>query len=276
MPNLHKLITTFARAEEALRGQEFVAPLLRGGRARLRVRGLVCELAVAGARPGWWRCRMRDAHHAETVDEAMPWQRGDYLALWQALRLVLLHPLGEHGDWAALPLNPSDAWQRFGMRGPLVARLVENGQPFERVIARVEGRTLWYDDQDRRADPAIAESLRAALHAEQAAPNVANLSPGEQAAYALLARQHMRDHTEQRLIDALAIGGARLVGYEAADGGLRVTWARGTERNVALVSTSMDVVSAGICLSGQDERFDLASIIGVVADAPQFARWYDE
>ncbi len=32
MPNLHELIATFARAEAALQGQEFVAPLMQGGR----------------------------------------------------------------------------------------------------------------------------------------------------------------------------------------------------------------------------------------------------
>ena len=69
------------------------------------------------------------------------------------------------------------------------------------------------------------------------------------------------------------VGGARLIGYEISAGVLRVTWERDGQRSVTLVNAGLEVVSAGICLSGEDQRFDLASIVGVVRDAPQFARY---
>jgi hypothetical protein len=276
------LIDALLRDEAALRGQVFLAPLLAGGRARIRLRGLVYELAVAGARAGWWMCRMLDARQAAVVEPAQPWQRGEYLSLWPALRLVLLEPL-RGDDWVALPFNPADAAQRFGVHGPLLVRLVEGGQPFERVVGRVEGATVWYDEPDRRADPAMAERLRAMLAAGQPTPAVAALGPGERASYALLAERRHADAAareaaaaEDRLRATLSIGGARLVGCEASDGILRVTWERDGQRSVTLVNANLDVVSAGICLSGEDGRFDLASIVGVVSDAPQFARYAED
>ena len=269
------LIAALARDEAALGGQEFLAPLAQGGRARLRLRGLICELSVAGARAGWWLCRARDARHAEIIGEALPWQRGDYLALWPELRLVLLEPL-HHGDWLALPYNASDAAQRFGLAGPVVVRLVEGGQPFERIVSRVEGRTVWYDAPDRRADSAKAEVLRAALADAREAREIAELGEGERAAYVLLANRYAGQRTDGRLRAALAIGGATLVGYELAGAMLRVTWERAGQRSVTLLSPELAVVSAGICLSGQDQRFDLASIVGVVRDAPGFARYEGE
>jgi hypothetical protein len=266
------LIATLARDEAGLGGQEFFAPLTHGGRARLRLRGLVCELAVGNARPGWWICRARDSAHAEIVGEALPWQRGDYLALWPQLRLVLTEPL-DHGDWLALPYNASDAAQRFGLAGPLVVRLVEGGQPFERIVGRVEGRAIWYDAPDRRADPAKAEALRAALANSRDLREIAELGEGERAAYMLLASRHAEQRTDGQLRAALAIGGATLVGYEVAGEMLRVMWERDGRRSVTLLTPDLAVVSAGICLSGQDGRFDLASIVGVVRDAPQYARF---
>ena len=107
---------------------------------RVRVSGLVYELGVAHAQPGWWLCQALDAARAAVVEAAQPWQRGAYLALWPALRLVLVERL-RGDDWVALAFNPSDAFQRFAICGPLVIRLVEGGQPFERVIGRVEGAT---------------------------------------------------------------------------------------------------------------------------------------
>jgi hypothetical protein len=273
--NALSLIATLARDEAALGGQEFLAPLIQGGRARLRLRGLICELAVAGARTGWWLCRARDARHAEIVGEALPWQRGDYLALWPELRLVLLEPL-RYGDWLALPYNASDAAQRFGLAGPVVVRLVEGGQPFERIVGRVEGRTLWYDAPDRRADLAKAEVLRAALADGRDVGEIAGLGEGERGAYVLLANRHAERRTDGQLRAALEIGGASLVGYEMAGAMLRVTWERDGRRSVTLLTPDLAVVSAGICLSGQDGHFDLASIVGVVRDAPGYARYPEQ
>lgn len=295
------LIARLGQAEAALHGQEFLAPLVGRGRARLRLQGLIYELTVPIPQPGWWVCRVLDAQRAEVVDAALPWQRGDYLATWPALRVVLLEPL-RGSIWLALPYNPSDAAQRFGINGPLVVQLVEQGQPFERVIGRVEGRTIWYDEPDRRANPATAEALRTAFAAEQASPGVAHLGAGERAAYILrlgrLAEARAAEaqrlaqvakeiaqvraaeqalYNEERLRHALEIGGARLVGYTVTDHGhLHVTWERNGQRSVTLLADDLSVVAAGVCLSGQDRRFDLASIVGVVRESPQFARFDGE
>ncbi len=279
---VHALIETLAREEAGLRGREFLAPLTRGARARLRLCGLVYELAVRPPQPGWWRCRVLDARRAEVVEEALPWQRGDYLALWPALRVVLVAPLRApdrpNDAWVALPFNPSDALQRFGLSGPLLVQLVEAGRPFERAVARVEGATLWYDEPDRRGDPLLAEGLRAALSEERERPGLAGLAPGEAAAYALLAGRIQERRavdaaasTERRLRHALEVGGARLVDFVAVEEGLRVTWECDGLRSVTLVGADLGVLAAGICLSGEDDRFDLTSIVGVVREAPEHA-----
>lgn len=286
------LIDALGAEERALRGQAFLAPLVGEGRLRLRVRGIVYELRVRGAAPGWWVCRARDARSAEPAEPAEPWQRGDYLALWPALRLVLLEPLALPAPsapghaWLALPSNASEARRRFGIDSLLTVQLVEEGRPFEQVIGRVEGRTVWYDDIDRRADPALPEALREDLAAGRPEPQVGGLTPGLRTAYGLLAAgvdmtnaapdDGSARGVERRLRRALELGGARLLSYAYAHGGLRVEWQRGGQRGTTLVDGALNVVSAGICLSGEDERFDLASVVGVVAAAPDFARYSHE
>lgn len=269
--NARSLIAMLAREEAALGGQEFLAPLTERGRARFRVHGLVCELSIGNSRPGWWLCRARNARQADIVGEALPWQRGEYLALWPQLRLVLLEPLA-NSDWLALPYNASDAKQRFGMAGPLVVRLVEGGQPFERVVGRVEGSTVWYDAPDFRGDVQTAELLRAALEQNRDIQVLTGLGEGERAGYMLLANRNVERRTDKHLRAALAIGGATLVGYEIAGSMLRVTWEHDGRRSITLLTPELTVVSAGVCLSGHDQHFDLASIVGVVREAPDFAR----
>ena len=256
------------------------------------MRGIVYELHVRGAAPGWWVCRMRDARSAEPAGPAEPWQRGDYLALWPALRMVLLEPLlapvsgAPSTAWLALPANWAEAKRRFGVDSLATVQLVEEGRPFEQVVARVEGRTIWYDDTDRRADPLLAEALREDLAAGRAEPQAGGLTPGLRTAYELLAAgadatSNAPDDgsargVERRLRRALHIGGARLLSYAYAHGGLRVEWQRGDQRSTTLVDSALNVVSAGICLSGEDEHFDLASVVGVVAEAPGFARYSND
>jgi hypothetical protein len=286
------LIAALGAEERALRGQPFLAPLLGQRRLRLRVRGIVYELHVRGAAPGWWVCRMCDARSAEPAEPAQPWQRGEYLALWPGLRLVLLEPMpspsgAEPGAaWLALPANPAEAKRRFGLDSLATVQLVEEGRPFEQVIGRVEGRTIWYDDVDRRADPLLPEALREELAAGHAEPRAANLTPGLRTAFELLAAgaeatSNAPDDgsargVERRLRRALEIGGARLLGYSYTPHGLRVEWRREGQRGATLVDGGLNVVSAGICLSGEDNSFDLASIVGVVAEAPDFARYEGE
>jgi hypothetical protein len=292
--NVLGLIEALAAEERALRGQTFLAPLVGRRRLRLRVRGIVYELRVRGAAPGWWVCRMRDARSAEPAEPAQPWQRGEYLALWPALRLVLLGPLaatdgGLATTWLALPANAAEAKRRFGIDSLVTVQLVEEGRPLEQVIGRVEARAVWYDDVDRRADPLLAEALREELAAGRAEPQTGGLTPGLRTAFELLAAGADPAETprrgvstiddgsvrgvERRLRRALEIGGARLLGYGYTAHGLRVEWQRDGQRGATLVDGGLNVVSAGICLSGEDQRFDLASIMGVVAEAPDFARY---
>jgi hypothetical protein len=264
------LVRQLGQAEAQLRGQEFLAPLLRWGRARLRLQGLVYEFTVPNVRPGWWVCHVRDARIAEIIAPALPWQRGEYLALWPPVTLILIQPVWE-GAWLAAPDVPGAA--------PVVVHLVERGAlPFEHVIGRIEGATIWYDDRDHRADPQRAEAMRQDMLAMRPKP-ARKVSPGERAAHDLLFLQtvagqeqrFLREHA-QRVREALATGGAEMVDLARADGELRVTWERDGQRGTAVIDPQLNVVSSGICLSGEDAKFDLTSVVGVTLDSPWYQR----
>lgn len=276
------LIASLAKQEEGLRGQRFVSPLLPNARARLRLAGIVYELRLPEAQAGWWICQIDGPGRASVVEEAQAWQRAEYLEQWPRLRCVLIEQVSPQ-SWLALPFNPSDAAQRFGRIGPQIVHLAEQGQPFERIIARVEGQTLWYDELDRRADPVICEQLRSALYAEQPEPHIAAMAASERAAYSLrferIARQQQKQAVAQlegRLLHTLRIAGANLLGYSIDGEQVRVTWERDGQRSTSLVDLNFNLISAGICLSGEDQRFDLASIVSVVSEAPDYARWEGE
>jgi hypothetical protein len=150
--------------------------------------------------------------------------------------------------------------------------------PFETVIARFDGTSFWYERRDPARNPAIAEYLRGQL-AQRGANGLPpeagelhkrGLSREECEAYTLVRRdlaETLRDPAERRLDEALAHAGAALTSYNARDGLYTVRYRVDGREHVSTVNQhDLTVTSAGICLSGQDRRFDLASLVGVLQE----------
>jgi hypothetical protein len=161
------LIARLSRESNTLLQREIVAPLLPNGRIRTQLGGMIHEFRPTSQFVGWGRFRPINEREAEVQGEAMPWERGGYLELFPALRVVLLWPDNNPkrpGTWWAVPFNGSEAQQRFSFKDePLPVFLCDptNGaERFERVITRVDGRTLWFEGPDTLADPTHAEWLR--------------------------------------------------------------------------------------------------------------------
>jgi hypothetical protein len=275
MPDIHRLLNQLAAAEEAFRGTTFLAPCLPGGRVRARVAGLVCTF-VPKPRDfeGWGLFRPISSKRAERIEEASLPQVAEYLKRLAPLRLRLAYALRGQ-TWLAYPANESDARQRWGQARPAPVHLVTDGAAFEPIVARWDGRAWWFEEVDRRADPRVAERLREALR--KATPpeqlRFKGLTPEMRTVYDLAAQQAegfqalirtRRD--EARLHDALKIGGGELQEFRDRGDHWLVEWVtRDGERHTsAIAKGDLTVVSAGICLSGEDRKFDLQSLVGVV------------
>ena len=308
------LIARLSQESQQLLQREIVAPLLPGGRLRTRLGGLVYEFHLREGFAGWGRFRPVNEREVELLGEAQPWERAGYLELFPLLRVVLLWPDTDGrvpGTWLALPYNESDARQRFhlGME-PLPVFLCDptaGAQSFERVLARVDGNTLWFEGTDLLADPTHAEWLRSAAAQEHDADDVLpGLASSEQQALLFwrlrqlevslaestrLSRQTLRRNLrdgqtwasqqahqitlEERLRYALAKADATLHSYSevaAPDGSashLVVEWGEHgqTYRYRSVLDSRLTVVSSGICLSGRDRDFDLTSLVSVMEGA---------
>jgi len=267
-------LARLAAAEERFLASEFLAPAVRGGRVQVRISGVVCTLRVTPADVEGWGV-FRPASHAEAalVRPAKLAERQRYLELFPLVRLILAGR--SDGQWLALPAHRGDS--RFRIEGLIPVRLVEEGQLFEVVEARFDGSQFWYAAPDPRRDPAVASYLREQLAALVLPERVRRpgLTAEERAAYALnywprygateVARQ---GREERRLRGALAHAGAELKEYVERDDVYTVTYEVDGVRHVSAVAKAdLSVQVAGICLSGEDEHFDLQSLVGVIREA---------
>lgn len=270
--DIHNLLDKMAAAEEEFLKTEFLAPVLPGGRVRVRIAGLVCTLRVVGrVGPGWAILRPLSMDRAKVVAQPSLRQVREYLALFPAVRLILVARAGH--AWLAVPAHRGDT--RFRIDGTVRVYLATGVEPFQRIVARFDGELFWFQEVDRRRSPAIAAYLREALAAETPPDRLhkPTLTAEEREAYRLVyeaIEAARRDRIEARLADALSHAGAELASYIEREDAYTVTFVVDGETHRSTVrKDDLTVLMAGICLAGEDRRFDLQSLVGVIREAAE-------
>jgi hypothetical protein len=188
------------------------------------------------------------------------------------------------------------------LAGLAPVRLAEEVQLFDCVRTRCDGAQFWFDEQDMRHDPAAANYLRSALHDRTPPEDLQRrgLTAEQRAAYELnfwqlvLPREafdasrrnppHRRrtrgpgpgeqppesDPVRRRLRESLSHAGAELLDYLERADSFRVSFTVGGRQHTSSVNKDdLTVQTAGICLSGEDQKFDLGSLVGVLREGEQ-------
>ncbi|MEH1817813.1 MAG: hypothetical protein V7L31_01725 [Nostoc sp.] len=272
MTNIFKLINQIAIAEAQLYTTQFLAPCVKGGRVRTRVAGIICTFTPKPSKfEGWGIFQAVDQKTATVVEEADLPQIAEYLQHFPQIRLRLAHQLRGQ-TWLAYPVNEIDMRQRLKVVKPIAVHLVTEGVTFEQIIARWNGQSCWFEEVDRRTDPAISETLQSAL--KQLIPveelQFKGITPEIRTVYELASRRiegfSQPQQDEKRLRKALQIGGGELKQFHDRGDYWTVDWttADGVRHSSAIAKTDLTVVSSGICLSGRDHDFDLQSLVGVM------------
>ncbi len=272
MTNIHKLLNQIASAEAQLKTTHFLAPCVKGGRVRTRVMGMVYTFTPQPQQfEGWGIFQPTGEQTATLLEEADLPQIATYLQQFPAIRLRLAYRL-QHQTWLAHPVNEADMRQRFKTVKPVAVHLVTEGVAFEQILARWNGNSCWFEEIDRRTDPAISETLQS--HLKQLTPGeklqFKGVTPELRTLYELATRQvegfAQPQRDEKRLRQALKLGGGELHQFQDRGDYWTVDWTTsdGVRHTSAIAKEDLTVVSSGICLSGRDRDFDLQSLVGVM------------
>ncbi|MBW4489642.1 MAG: hypothetical protein KME12_17810 [Trichocoleus desertorum ATA4-8-CV12] len=274
MQDIRKLLSQIASAEAQLQSTQFLAPCVKGGKVRTRVAGMIYTFTPKPQKfEGWGIFQAVNAQTAMLIEEADLPQIAAYLQNLPTIRLRLAYRL-QHQTWLAYPVNEADMRQRFKTIKPVPVHLVTEGIAFEQIIARWNGNSCWFEEIDRRDDPAIAETLQSNL--KQLIPveelQFKGITPEMRSLYDLATQRTegfahpQRD--EKRLRQALKLGGGELHQFQDRGDYWTVDWTTsdGVRHTSAIAKDDLTVVSSGICLSGRDHDFDLQSLVGVMED----------
>ncbi len=271
------MINKLALEEERVLSRSFVAPVVPGGQVSVQIGGIAYNMTLTDPSFEGWAVLKSSGKSATVCGAPTLEQIKEYLHFLPRFRIVLLDEFDNR--WWGLQASTADS--RAQIAGPIPIRFVQRVGTFETICARFDGAAFWYESTDRRRDPSIARSLRQSLQ-EDVEPEklrVLGAVPQERVAYRML---WLKKHPElgglirrapqtdaQRIEDALTYAGAQLDGF----------WSQGIDRvsvryivdgavHVSEIRPSdLGVISAGICLSGQDQNFDLTSLVGVMRES---------
>ncbi len=266
-----ELLDQLARAESAFLRRTFVAPVTEGARVRVRVEGICWQLSVLPADyEGWTVLQAINATHARALHPAGLRQVCEYLELFPAVSMLLCER--RHGTWWAL-LAEGKGEHSAGERLVPVS-LVGEAQLFDTVRARWDGVQFLYERRHPRRDPAVAAYLREALAEKRRPDELAKptLTLQERRAYGWqcrLAELELPDTPASGLRAAVAHAAGEFRGFVERGERYTVTFSVDGETHTAAVrKRDLSVLTAGICLSGEDEKFDLSSLVSVIRERP--------
>ena len=279
-----ELVAKLARQEAEASSNLILAPLMRGdARVSVRIAGIVYELKLRNPDfLGWALLRISAPGEAEFVREADQKQIMQYLKLFPRIRLIALESYAD--NWWCIPAQRQDA--RFQVDTAVPLQMPQRLAAFDVVYARFDGRCFFYEGHDRRHAPQIASKFRQLLqdNVRPTDARVCGALPSERAAYSmlyLLKNPHLTvgignassgDPERDRIAAALSHAGAELDTYwHQNPEQLTVRFRLDGQVRTALVnSADLTLVSAGICLSGQDALFDLNSLVGVLRESEYY------
>jgi hypothetical protein len=272
---------------------------VKSGIVRVRIGGALCTVRV---RPknylGWGVFRPLSFTEAKFVRDASLAERREYLRLFPQMRLIVCHRVGT--TWFGSAASFGDP--RIQIEGMAPLNLAAEVQLFDSVRVRFDGGQFWFDEADMRSDPATAAYLRATFHelkppAELQRPG---LTAEQKAAYELnylsvveplkkdgetaeesvpgnpLRRRRSKklgpdeksaDEVQNKLRESLSHAGGQLVDYLERENSYRVRYTvDGSQYTSSVSKGDLSVQVAGICLSGEDQKFDLRSLVGVLRE----------
>jgi hypothetical protein len=265
------LFAKLAAQEEQFFKDDFLSPVVKGKPVRVRLSSVILNLEIVRPKKfeGWGVFRPETTKTARFVREPTMAEKRRYLDLFPVLRLIVCSR-NEHGQWYGVAANSSDT--RFKISGRVPIRLAEEVQLFETIKTRFDGANCWFDESDMSASLKNAVVLREALANETDVTQVTNsgLTKEEKLAYVAAFIQEIenkKDRNEERIKLALSRAGAEYRSYIERGDTYTVEYVVDGQQHKSTVSKdTLDVQSAGICLSGYDRNFDLQSLVGVIRE----------
>lgn len=271
------LISRLGAGESALLSGTFVAPVHGNEVVAASVHGIAYTFHIKGKPdPGWYKFRPVDSKRARVDGPADIQDTIGYLERLPKVRVVLISRL--KGVYQGVAVR--DGSHPLSHEQSVPVYLVDDfSNDFDKAICRWDGFNLWYEAVDPVNDPAKGAYLRERFNklSDPKGLKFKGLTFEEKAAYTVRfaidvkAREELKTRS---IKDDVEHAGGVFVGLREKSDIFEVTYQVDNQTYTSFVSKDAGhaVVSAGICLSGNDRTFDLKSLVTVMREGQRQRR----
>ncbi len=266
MKNILNLISSLGEAEASINKIEIISHIYDQTVIQTRVKGLVCKFSIPKTKPGWYRFKPKNMEKATISSEAGLDDIEKYLKALPRIRMVALFK--SEDIYYGVPCKNNFG---FDIKSILPIYLSSDVVlDFDVVFCRYDGQSFWYETNDLKNDFSKSDYLRESFRKMTLVKRIQypGLMFEEKAAYAFkfeMDKEILEKMKKKDLEDAVSHGGGKMVGYHEYKDHFKVTFKVDEVEYTSTISkdSSHEVLSSGICLSGEDKKFDLKSLVSV-------------
>lgn len=265
------LIEKIGKKERKITDLTFISPVFYNDMVATRIDGLLHTFTIPKTDPGWYVIKPVDVQRAEIIGKAEIHEKDKYLKYLGKIRMTLL--LKKNDVYMGIPDKSNKYDLPFQEMAPVLLH-DDMVLDFDRVIGRYDGSNIWFESVDMRNDPAKSDYLRESLEKHRRASLIKyeGLTFEEKLAYTLrtsLDEKFIKDCKKSSLKDDVEHAGGEFVRFVERSDHFSITYRVDGEQYTSHISKGDDrkVIAAGICLNGNDNRFDLRSLITVMREA---------
>ena len=266
------LISKIGKQESSLTQRTFVSPNFNNDTVATRVEGIVYTFSVP-KKEGWFKFQPLNSKKARVVGPAELDEIEGYQKQLGKVRVVLV--MKQQDMFMGIPDKTNNFGLGFNNLMP-VYLCGDYPSDFDRIIARYDGANLWYERVDTGNDPAKGDYLRECM-AKVVLPKdikFSGLTMEEKHAYAMrltFDRKLVEDQKKDQLKQDVEFAGGKFIGFSEKSDHFAITYMVDGQQFTTRVTKDPRrmVVSAGLCLAGNDRKFDLKSLVTVIREAQE-------
>lgn len=263
------LVFSMGEKEKSFRSKQFLAPFTgKSRKAIVKMDGLNYEFDISGHKgDGIGIFQPHDFKSAKFVSLADFDKIRSYFDILPRFILILGYEC-EYG-WICTPFHKESA---TGLNGEVIVKNVSGSERFDVIVARFDGVNFWFDEQFVGANVIKSEMMRSCFVPDSTLPKmlvklkeISGVTPEDICAFELAVaswKVFKKVSDETRIQNAIAIGGGKLGRYVIRGDMIEIDWKSqsGAQYKSLVQKETLDVVSAGICLSGEDTKFHLKDL----------------
>jgi hypothetical protein len=266
-----EIIRKLGETENSLSKREFISPVYKNKYVVTRIDKIAYTFSIPESKPGWYRFRPVNRKKAKILGPSSFQDTEIYQKLLEKVRIVLVQRDGD--VFYGVPFKTNQQGLDIKILYPVYLVLDDMVQDFDEIICRYDGANLWYQAVEANNDQAKVNYLRESLKAAALPKKLAysGLRFEDKMAYAIrceIDKKVLERNKEYRLKHAVEHAGGIFKSFTEKGDHFNVSYEVDGEKYTSTIAKNdeLKVLTAGICLQSQDQKFDLTSLISVIRE----------